>query len=231
MKVRERIQIVCVGDELLRGETEELNSSKIARELSSRGLAPERISIVGDDSSAIGRELISGLNFLTGGLGPTHDDVTRRSVATALGLELVQNEEALASIEDKSEVPEHRRMATIPEGSEVLRNAAGVAPGFIVGSGGVEVACLPGPPEEMEATLETALAELDLEAEKKHSVELTLERGESEVLEVLDGLFETFPDLDIGSYPGGARVRVRIAGDRDEVEEAEAWLSERLGAG
>lgn len=214
------MQVVAVGDELLRGETEEANSGWIARRLTERGLGLDRICVVRDDEEDIADEIRPGVNFLTGGLGPTPDDVTRSAVASALDLPLEENRKALEFIESRSDTPEHRRMAALPEGSAVLRNDVGVAPGFVAESEGVSVACLPGPPREMRSVFHRAVEELGLHGEPPHVEEVTVPGREGDLVPLIDELFDRFPGLEIGSYPGRDGVRIRVAGDPDRVEEA-----------
>lgn len=214
------MQVVAIGDELLRGETEDANSGWIARRLTERGLGLDRICVVSDDRGRIAAEIRDGVNFLTGGLGPTPDDVTRSSVAAALDLPLEENREALEFIEGRSDTPEHRRMAALPEGSAVLRNGVGIAPGFVVESGDVTVAALPGPPREMRSVFQRAAEELGLQGEPPHVEEVTVPGREGDIVPLIDELFDRFPGLEIGSYPGKDGVRIRMAGDPDRVEEA-----------
>lgn len=222
------VQVVCIGDELLRGETEDLNSRWIARRLAGIGLYLDRICVLGDSPGKIGGELREGLNFLTGGLGPTHDDVTRSAVAEALGLELAEHGEARGLVESVSDAEEHLRMARLPEGSRALENAVGVAPGFVVERGGVTVAALPGPPEEMRAVFDEAVEHLGLRGKPAYSEELRVTRHEGDLVPVLDEFVESFPSLKTGSYPDADGVRIRVEGKRRVVRRAVKWLKARL---
>lgn len=222
------LQIVAVGDELLRGETEDANSGWIARRLTERGLGLDRICVVSDDEERIAEELRPGLNLLTGGLGPTPDDVTRSAVAAALDIPLEENRDALEFIRSRSDTPEHRRMARLPRGSAVLRNEVGIAPGFVATGGEVTVACLPGPPREMRSVFQRAAEELELQGEPPHVEEVTVPGREGDLVPLIDDLFDRFPDLEIGSYPGEKGVRLRFAGDREQVEEATALARSEL---
>lgn len=220
------IQVLAIGDELLRGETRDLNSGWIARKLSDGGRRLDRICVIPDDSSIIAQELSPGINIVTGGLGPTPDDVTRGAIAAALDLELVENRKALRFIRGRSDTPEHERMAMLPEGSEMLHNDVGVAPGFVIQQGDVTVAALPGPPPEMKSVFGEAEKTLDLRGTPGYTREFKIPGREGDLIPLIDELFDKFPDLTIGSYPGRDGVRLRISGDRGRVEEAAALVEE-----
>jgi len=224
------VQVVPVGDELLRGETEDLNSTWIAKRLSEVGVTLDRICVVHDDHEAIADELREGLNFVTGGLGPTHDDVTAEAIADALSIPLEIDEEALSFIEELSDVDEHRRMALMPEGGRMLINDVGVAPGFVVEKGGIQVVALPGPPEEMRSVFQQAMSRLDLRSDSDgdYAEEVFVKSSEGEIVHLLDELVNRFSTVTVGSYPGREGVRIRFSGDRGDVEEAIQWLETRL---
>ncbi len=152
--------LVAVGDELVSGDRSEGNLSWLARELTSRGWRVMEARLVGDDEAQLTevlRELMSAheLVVVTGGLGPTLDDVTRHAAASACGLELVEDEDTIERLkafwsERGREMPEsNRRQALMPSGALRLMNAHGTAPGLFVESGAARLACLPGPPREM----------------------------------------------------------------------------------
>jgi nicotinamide-nucleotide amidase len=153
-------EIIAVGSELLAADKIDTNSLFLAGELNGIGIEVVRKTVVGDDRarladsvrSAVGR---SAILILTGGLGPTEDDVTRDAVAAALGRELVFSEEVCDAIRARfrsfgrrmAEV--NKRQALVIAGAEVLANPRGTAPGLWVDTGTTVVALLPGPPREM----------------------------------------------------------------------------------
>jgi len=152
--------LVAVGDELVAGERTEGNLGWLGRELSLRGWSVVETRVVGDDEArlveVLGQLLAEcELVVLTGGLGPTLDDVTRHAAATACGLDLEEDAGTIERLEAfwrerAGEMPEaNRRQALIPLGAELLTNSHGTAPGFLVESGPARLACLPGPPQEM----------------------------------------------------------------------------------
>jgi nicotinamide-nucleotide amidase len=155
-----RAALVAVGDELLSGATTDTNSSWLARELARLGIPVESVEVVGDDERALAEAIDrararAGLVTVTGGLGPTLDDVTRHGVARAVGRELLEDADALAEVRawfDGRKVPmseSNRRQALMPAGAVRLRNRAGTAPGFRVDLDAGAILVLPGPPREL----------------------------------------------------------------------------------
>jgi nicotinamide-nucleotide amidase len=153
-------RFIATGSELLTPDRADTNSLFITERLNSIGIEVKLKTIVGDDDArmeeAIGDALRrSEIVITTGGLGPTEDDVTRKSVARALKLRLVLNDEVLAGIRAKfqrmnRQMPEiNSRQAMIVETAQVLDNPNGSAPGMLIERGERVVVCLPGPPREM----------------------------------------------------------------------------------
>lgn len=168
MSSRQDAGIVVVGDELLSGAHPDLDSPLIAARLPEVGRRVVRVVVVSDDEPAIAEAVADmarrvPLVLVTGGLGPTLDDVTRHGVASAAGFDLVHSEEALSQVtawyaRTGREMPgSNRRQALVPEGATVLANRCGTAPGFRCGVGEAEVFVLPGPPAELEDMLEHAV--------------------------------------------------------------------------
>jgi nicotinamide-nucleotide amidase len=159
------VGIVATGDELVLGAHVDTNSAAIARAMQGLGLEPRRFVVLGDDEDALVHELLelAGRNVaivLTGGLGPTLDDVTRHAVARAAGVDLVRDEQVLAHVRAIFEsrgrpfAQANERQALFPQGAEVLPNPHGTAAGFCIEVGGALVFALPGPPREMLPMLE-----------------------------------------------------------------------------
>jgi len=171
---RPRALIVVTGSELVRGERTDLNGPFLAREALRLGLEPARIAIVGDSAEELEAALREGLAaqacFVSGGLGPTHDDRTVEMVAKALGVGLHVDPELETQIELVSRAAAERlrrdyadfapgvtKQATIPEGATSL-GLAGTAPGLVIGHGDRQVAVvLPGPPSELQRLWPRAL--------------------------------------------------------------------------
>lgn len=160
-----RFDVVSQGEELVSGSTVDTNASRICQALGGAGLVPGRIVTVGDEPDAI-RDVLreaaerSAVVVCTGGLGPTSDDYTAEAAAAAFGRGLREDPVALRQIEERYASrkrpmpPSNRKQALLPEGAEVLENALGTAPGFLVDTGKALLFCLPGPPFEMQAMLD-----------------------------------------------------------------------------
>ncbi len=154
--------LISVGEELLLGRTVDTNAAWLGRALSDLGIRVVRGATVGDRRDAIGRTVREALVdaevvVVTGGLGPTEDDVTREAVAQVVGRPLRLDEERLQRLRSRFEargmgrLPEpNRSQAMVPEGSEVLENPHGTAPGLLLESEGRWVVLLPGVPREMK---------------------------------------------------------------------------------
>ena len=163
-----RAVLCSVGDELLAGKHPDLNAPFLARELLALGVPVVEVAVVGDDEEAIATAVQrlatrAELVFVTGGLGPTLDDVTRHAVARAAGRELVEDPDALAQVSawyrahDRAMPASNARQALVPRGATVLPNPVGTAPGFQVPVGGAAVRVLPGPPSELRAMWEQGI--------------------------------------------------------------------------
>ncbi|HEX2503967.1 MAG TPA: molybdopterin-binding protein, partial [Miltoncostaeaceae bacterium] len=163
---------MVTGDEVLRGRIRERNAGLLARSLEAAGVAVERVEILGDDIDAlvpaIRSALDGGVDLLctTGGLGPTHDDLTMEAVAAATGRPLALDAAALAMVEALSlplagdpEVARavREKQASLPAGATVLP-PVGTAPGAALEHGGTVVVVLPGPPWELDAMWQAARA-------------------------------------------------------------------------
>jgi nicotinamide-nucleotide amidase len=160
--------LIAIGDELLAGAHPDLDSPLVARCLAEVGRHVERVAIVGDDEQAIAEAMADmarryPLVITSGGLGPTLDDVTRHAAARAAERPLVHSEEAMAQVKgwyqraDRPMPDSNERQALVPEGSEVLPNRRGTAPGFRVELQGSQLFVLPGPPHELDGMLKDVL--------------------------------------------------------------------------
>jgi nicotinamide-nucleotide amidase len=162
--VKPSAAVVAVGDELLAGSHPDLDSPEIARALAGLGIPVKLVTVVGDDEQPIA-DVVARLAerfelvLVTGGLGPTLDDVTRHAVARALDRELVVADDALAQVAAwwagrGVPMPDaNRRQALVPAGAAVLPNSEGTAPGFRAETERGHVLALPGPPRELRAML------------------------------------------------------------------------------
>lgn len=248
-------EILTIGDELLTGNTVDSNSAFIAQKLTEKGYWVKRKTTVGDDveeiKSAVQEVLARKPEVLviSGGLGPTHDDVTMLAVAGALNRKLVLCEGCLERIKafyrglyekgliDDPELNDARRkMAYLPEGAVPLENTEGAAPGAYIEHGGVRIFVLPGMPREMRAMLEREvlprLGERKF-VQRKLLAEIT---DESKLAPILNETLKRFK-VRIHSSPKGfgKYIGIIIFGEsEEEIERAKAFMEEmgvRFGEG
>lgn len=163
------VEILTVGTELLLGQLVDTNAPYVAGKLAENGIDVFALSSVGDNSQRISGAVTAALGradgiIITGGLGPTVDDLTKEAVAHALSVPLAMHEESLRAMErlfaanGRMMHENNRKQALLPDGSIVLRNAHGTAPGFIMlRSDGKFAACMPGVPHEMRAMFQAEL--------------------------------------------------------------------------
>lgn len=163
--------VIATGDELVRGAHADTNSGHIARALAPLGVECERFVVLGDDEDGLAAELarcleLGRLAVVTGGLGPTLDDVTRAAFARAAAAPLVRDAEverrlrALFESRGRDFSPSNARQADFPAGARVLRNGLGTADGFALERGAALLVALPGPPRELQPMLAGEVLEL-----------------------------------------------------------------------
>lgn len=224
-----RVALVTVGDEILSGDTVNSNAAWLGRRLTRRGATVERVTVVPDRVADIGSVVATyheefDAVIVTGGLGPTHDDVTMEGVAGALDRDLVESAAVLEWL--KAERGYAREdlapgTADIPRGAQPIHNEVGIAPGCVVDS----VFVLPGVPEEMEAMFEQIMGEF--EGVSPYSTVVAVDEPESALVGRLEAVQEQF-DVKIGSYPGD-HVRLKLQSiDQDAVTAAAKWLRKRV---
>jgi molybdenum cofactor synthesis domain-containing protein len=228
--------ILVIGDEILSGRTRDSNLHFLAQELARVGIDLQEARIVPDRHAAIVaavRELSGSHDhlFTSGGIGPTHDDITADAVAEALGARLSVRDDALAVLKahyDRMgvEMNEARlRMARIPEGAELIDNPVSAAPGFSLRN----VHVMAGVPRIFEAMVAGLLPRLT-GGTPLLSQSYRILRGEGEIAGPLAALAADYPDLLMGSYPfnlnGAFGANVVIRGpDPARVNEATTRLA------
>lgn len=219
------VALVSVGDELLSGDTVNTNASWLGERLTDRGVDIERVTVVPDREADIARVVNEyraeyDAVVVTGGLGPTHDDLTLAGVAAAFGRQLVAHEAVIDWLAteggyERSDLTDGT--AELPRGARPLHNVEGVAPGCVVEN----VYVLPGVPEEMKAMFETVAEEFS--GQHRHVDFVVVDEPESALVDRFAELQERF-DVKVGSYPGEA-VRVKIEStDEKAVKRAVEWL-------
>ena len=199
--------MLVIGDEILSGRTRDGNSHHLAGELTRRGIRLSEIRCVADDHDAI-VEAVNDLRarwdhlFTSGGIGPTHDDITADAIAAAFGVPIGVRADARALLgahyaRAGIEFNEARqRMARIPEGAALIDNPVSVAPGFTLGN----VHVMAGVPNVFQAMVASVLPTLT-GGQPLLSQSLRVERGEGEIARDFAALSAEFPDLQMGSYP------------------------------
>ncbi len=202
-----RAALVIIGNEILSGRTQDANLQHLAKELNGVGVILSEARVIPDDEDMIVgtvNEMRAAYDyvFTTGGIGPTHDDITSECVAKAFGLPLIRNAEAQALMEAHyartgRELNESRlRMANTPEGAALVKNPISTAPGFRVEN----VYVLAGVPMVMQAMLEGLKPEL-VGGETMLSRAVASYIGEGNMAAGLAALQDKYSALDIGSYP------------------------------
>ncbi len=197
--------IIIIGNEILSGRTQDTNTAWIAEKLVERGTAIREVRIIPDTSEAI-IEAVNGLRdkvdyvFTTGGIGPTHDDITAACIAKAFGLELEVNNAALAMLEDyygKENVDEARlKMARLPKGAALIANPISGAPGFAIEN----VFVMAGVPRIMQAMFANVIDMIRI-GKPLLSNTVSCNLQESRIALELERLQASFPEIEIGSYP------------------------------
>lgn len=235
------VELVAVGTELLLGQLTDTNTPHIERRLAEIGMDVRGTHAVGDNRKRIAGTLRGVLArhdgaIVTGGLGPTVDDLTKEAVCDALGVETELYEPALRQMEaffaqiGREMRPNNRKQAELPRGSLAMANPFGTAPGFVAFSaGGRFVACMPGVPHEMKPMLENALVpflteRFDLHAGIQTRVLHTIGMGESEIDHRIDDLFRSSENPKIAVLAHGSRADVKIMAKSAGAEDAEAMI-------
>lgn len=199
--------MLVIGDEILSGRTRDSNMYHLAGELTRHGIMLKEARVVADDAGAI----IAAVNalraaydevFTSGGIGPTHDDITAEAIAAAFGVPIGVRDDARAILASHyarsgTELNEARlRMARIPDGARLIDNPISRAPGFSLGN----VHVMAGVPNIFEAMLASVLPTLT-GGDPLLSQSLRVMRGEGEIAKPLADLAAEFADLSFGSYP------------------------------
>lgn len=199
--------MLVIGDEILSGRTRDANMYYLAGELAKVGIDLKEVRVVSDDAPAIvkaARELSATYDnvFSSGGIGPTHDDITADCMAEAFGQTIDVREDArqlLADMYERTgrELNEARlRMARIPAEAALIDNTVSTAPGFTIEN----VHVMAGVPSVFQAMVASVLPTLT-GGSPLLSQSLTIMRGEGDIAGPLRQLAEDFPELSIGSYP------------------------------
>ncbi len=236
-----RVELLTVGDELLRGDTANGNATWLGRRLTESGAEVTRSTVVADDLDAIAGALEAALRradavVMTGGLGPTSDDMTREALARAAGVTLRRDPEVERRLRERAAErrvplrPDALRMADVPGGAALLPNPAGSAPGLRLTLQGGSVFALPGVPSEMRAIAEESVLPELRGAKVAAGVLRTATIWESVVADRLAAV-EAMEGVKLAYYASPGEVRVRIeARGQDRLDEARTAAHELLGS-
>jgi molybdenum cofactor synthesis domain-containing protein len=199
--------ILVIGDEILSGRTKDKNIGYIAEYLTAIGIDPREVRVVPD----VEADIVAAVNalrrrydyvFTTGGIGPTHDDITADSIAAAFGVPIDVDPRAVALLEERFARTDTQmnaarlRMARIPQGAELVANTVSGAPGFRIGN----VIVMAGVPAIMQAMLDDIAPKLRT-GTKMLSESIRGDVKEGDVGTELGEVAAAFPDATIGSYP------------------------------
>lgn len=224
--------LLLIGDEILSGRTKDQNLGYIAEKLTSLAIELREARVVSD----IEEDIVAAINatrsrydyvFTTGGIGPTHDDITADSVAKAFGVGIDYHPDALAMLNehyDDTEINDARkRMARIPEGGELIPNSISWAPGFKVDN----VYIMAGVPKIMRSMFDVVAPTLE-RGKPMLSETVPAYVGEGDLAAGLRDVQDRFPDVAIGSYPfeDGGRYGANIVARSKDAERLAAARAE-----
>lgn len=236
-------EIIAVGSELLLGQIANTNAKFISSQLSELGINVFYHTVVGDNERRLVEaikvaENRADLIIFSGGLGPTKDDLTKETIAKHLGVSLVFNEEALTMIEqffakfNRPMTENNRKQALILEGSEVLKNDHGMAPGMLFEKNGRIYILLPGPPKELEPMFQFyAKQKLAKRLTSGGVIQSHVLRfygiGEADLEEQIRDILETQTNPTIAPLASYGEVTLRITAKADSEEKAWTLINEK----
>jgi nicotinamide-nucleotide amidase len=246
-------EIITIGDEILIGQIVDTNSAWMAQQLNAIGVRIKQISSVSDDREHILKALAEAkqradIILITGGLGPTKDDITKKTLADYFNVGFVENQEALENVisifakYNRPLLEVNRQQAQVPANCEVLNNHNGTAPGMWFNHEGKVYVSMPGVPHEMMYMVEQQVIPKIKAAFKLpviiHKTLLTVGEGESFLAERIADIEESLPaHIKLAYLPKLGQVRLRLSGyaDNETVLQAEidafaAQLIQRLGS-
>lgn len=227
-------ETIFVGTEILLGNIVNTNGAYLATELAKLGISSFYQTVVGDNKERLAGVLKESLTrsdiiILSGGLGPTQDDITKETVAEVLGLALYEDEhskERIISYFDKrgrKMTDNNFKQALIPEGATVIDNNNGTAPGVVIDKDGHMVILLPGPPHELTVMFEESIIPIlkDKSDTIFHSTMVKIcGRSESEVAEILDDLISLSGDVTVAPYAKESEVHIRVTASGIDEKDA-----------
>ena len=226
--------IIIIGNEILSGRTQDTNTSTISLWLNSLGVKVQEVRVIPDIEDVIVKTINilrkkNNYVFTTGGIGPTHDDITAKSISKAFGVKYEINKEAYKILENYYKPGEfnegRQKMAWTPSNAKLILNPTSGAPGFIIDN----VYCLPGVPSILKSML-GGLKNMISGGKPIISHTINLRTVESEIAKSLTFVQENNKNVEIGSYPffRGGKVGVSIVMRSDEQSKIKVCNSQIL---
>ncbi len=237
-----KTSILAVGTELLFGQTVNTNAAFLSDKLNHMGFDVMYHFVVGDNPARLKAKLAEAFSdtdlvILTGGLGPTQDDLTKEMVAEYMGKGMHLDKNVLEQLEEffekrgKAMAENNIKQAYLPDGCTPFYNASGTAPGFALNTDDKTAICLPGPPREMKWLWDNGVREyLEQFMDKKmfYRVIRTIGIGESDLETLLMPVIDGQTDPTVATYAKEGECTLRVASQRDTTEEAEAAVNEMI---
>ena len=246
--------VFSTGNEVLLGDIADTNSTFLCRQLKRSGVTVIKASTVPDDMDALVQEIKSiastaDVCLMTGGLGPTSDDLTTQAFAKAAGVKLAMDDDAMRSMKkffDKRGydlTPANEKQAVLPQGAEFMENLHGTAPGFSIIIGNCCFFCMPGVPREMERMFDLnvrpRLKQITGHAGEIQVIRLTVFGiHEAKVGDALEGFSEQFPEIHLGFRIRFPMIEVKLSQSKEErdseddtrMNQAKQWVTARIGS-
>ncbi len=238
-------EIITIGDEILIGQIVDTNSAFLGKEFNKIGVSVYQITSVQDDKEHILKALKEAeenadIIIITGGLGPTKDDITKHTICEYFDDTLVENEDVLKHVEHlfskyiSTPISDlNRQQALVPSKAKVLKNEFGTAPGMWLEKNGKVFVSLPGVPYEMKALIKTEVLPALRAKFKfpyiKHKTLLTYGLGESAIAERIETWEDNLPDfIKLAYLPNLGKVRLRLSGKAMDKNVVEAELQKQI---
>ena len=234
-----KAEILCVGTEILLGDIVNTNAAFLARELAAMGILVYHQSVVGDNPGRLEAQLRRALEendcvIMTGGLGPTYDDLTKETAAGLFGRKMAMHEESLRQIEaffarrKRPMTENNKKQAMMPEGAIIFPNHNGTAPGLALEADGKIAILLPGPPREMERMFRESVAPYLAKFSDRVLVSETVHIfgvGESQVEHTLKEQMVSLTNPTLAPYAKEGEVLLRVTAAAKDETEAKALIA------
>lgn len=241
-----KVHLITVGDEILIGQIVDTNSAWMGRQLNGYGIRISGISTVPDEEEAIHQAIGMGMNeadavLMTGGLGPTKDDITKKALANYTGGQLVFHEETYARIQrffdrlGRKPTAAHHQQSFMPDNAAILTNRMGTAPGMWLEHKDHVIVAMPGVAYEMEYLMEQEVIPRLVKRFRpqpvRHRTLLTAGMGESNIAERIQDLEAALPaHIKLAYLPNLGKVRLRLSGTGEDQAQLDQELDQHLTA-